>query len=574
MLKYFRWIAQYYRPHRLHLVFLFVLTLISSSVALALPLVLRSLLDNLQQVLAPENGGQFTRLLLMLGAIGLAALVADFYPGARSWLNCKIGLAVRDRIFESILKKDYRFFNRFRPGDLATRLTDDISEYPRIAWFSCSAIFRALEASSRLVFCLAVMFWMCWQLTLLALIPLPLMLWIFYRVEFRLGKRIEESRKATSRTGELLDSTFAGMAIIKAYRAEKGQAGRLKRLLETRLEIDLSITRLVMIVESLYSMIGQVGKVVVLLVGGLFVIRGRIGIGELYAFYVYLDMILAPMHDIPNLFVTSKQAFASIDREQEILDFPDAPEHVGGVSSGPARSVEFVNAGFTYPDSTTGIRGLTASIKAPCTVAVVGEVGSGKSTLLKMLAGLLPCVEGEIRLNGVPLSEVASGALSRETGYVPQDSMLFSESIEDNVDLGRGVQASGVERALMLADLPPEELPGGIATKLGQGGCGLSGGQKQRVAIARALAAAPSLCLFDDCTASLDADLEEKFWKGFNREGAGGLTFVVTHREATVRQSDLVMFLHRGELRDIGTHEDLLSRQKLYRRVLASDRKK
>jgi ATP-binding cassette subfamily B protein len=574
MLRYFRWIAQYYRPHRLHMALLFVLTLVSSSVALALPLVLRSILDNLQQVLAPENGGQFNRLLLMLGAIGLAALVADFYPGARAWLNCKIGLAVRDRVFDSILRKDYRFFNRFRPGDLATRLTDDISEYPRIGWFSCSAIFRALEASSRLVFCLAVMFWMCWQLTLLALIPLPLMLWIFYRVEYRLGRRIEESRRATSRTGELLDSTFAGMAIIKAYRAEKGQSARLRRLLDTRLEIDLSITKLVMVVESLYTMIGQVGKVLVLLVGGIFVIKGRIGIGDLYAFYVYLDMILAPMHDIPNLFVTSKQAFASIDREQEIFDFPEPPQRDGGASAGPARKIEFEKAGFLYPESSNGVRGITATISAPCIVAVVGEVGSGKTTLLKMLAGLLPCVEGEIRLNGVPISGIAPDVLSRETGYVPQDSMLFSESIADNVDLGRGIGDEGIEKALRLADLPPDELPGGVSTKLGQSGCGLSGGQKQRVAIARALASGPSLCLLDDCTASLDADLEERFWKGFNAGEAGGLTFVVTHREATVRQSDLVMFLHRGELKDVGTHAELLTRQKLYRKVLASEMKK
>lgn len=571
MLKYFRWIAQYYRPHRAHLVLLFALTLVSSTVALALPLVLRSLLDNLQKVLAPENSGQFSKLMLMLGAIAAAALVADFYPGARSWLNSKIGLAVRDRVFDSILHKDYRFFNRFRPGDLATRLTDDISEYPRIGWFSCSAIFRALESSSRLVFCLAVMFWMCWQLTLIALVPLPVMLWIFYRVESKLGKRIEESRKATSHTGDLLDSTFAGIAIIKAYRAEKGQAGRLRRLLDTRLEIDLSITRLVMILDSLYSVIGQVGKVIVLLVGGLLVIRGRIGIGDLYAFYVYLDLIMAPMHDIPNLFVTSKQAFASIDREQEILEFPDAPPRSGSLRTGPVKSVEFRGAGFVYPGTSNGISGVTASLVGPCRIAVVGEVGSGKTTLLKMLAGLLPCSEGGIFLNGRPLQEMSRGDLARETGYVPQDSMLFSESVGENIDLGRGMGRPELERALALADLPLPDLPQGLSTKLGQAGCGLSGGQKQRVAIARALAAGPSLCLFDDCTASLDADLEERFWRGFSGVEAAGLTFVVTHREATVRQSDLVMFLHEGRLVDVGTHRELLSRQKTYRQVLASE---
>jgi len=573
MLKYFRWILRYYKPHRLHVAMLFVLTLVSSSVSLALPLILRGLLDNLQGVLAPGAEDRFNTVMLSLAAVGLASFVANFYPGARAWLNSKIGFAVRNRVFSDILRKDFRFFVKFRPGDLATLLTDDISEYPRIAWFSCSAIFRALESSSRLVFCLAVMLWMNWQLALLAVIPLPLMLFLFYRVASRLEKKIGESRRATSRTGELLDSTFAGIAIVKAYRAEKGQAGRLRRLLDTRLELDLSITKLFMVLDSLYSVIGQVGKVIVLLVGGLFVIDGRMGIGDLYAFYVYLDLIMGPMHDIPNLFVTSKQAFASIDREQEILDFPSAPSREGAQDPGSIREVSFEGAGFSYPDGGGGVENVSAKISGPMTVAVVGEVGSGKSTLLKMLAGLLPCARGRICLNGVPLDGVSRDSLSRETGYVPQDLMLFSESIDDNIRLGRDLAADDVTRSLELADLPPSELPGGTATKLGQSGSGLSGGQKQRVAIARALAARPSLCLFDDCTAALDADLEERFWEGLEGGRSGRLIFVVTHREATVRQSDLVLFLHRGRLEDMGTHEQLLARNDLYRLVLAAEMK-
>lgn len=235
MLEYFRWIFRYYRAHRLHTVLLALLTLISGTVALAFPLVFRYLLDNVQEVLAPGNEDRFMKLLLALGAVGFARLVAGFYPGARAWLNSKIGMEVRDDAFGEILKKDYRFFSKFGPGDLSTRLTDDIVEYPRIAWFSCSGIFRAVESASRLVFCLGVMFFMSTELTLLSLVPLPIMLWIFYRTERKLGKRVEESRKATSRTSDLLDSTFAGIAIIKAYRAESGQSGRLRSLLDTRL---------------------------------------------------------------------------------------------------------------------------------------------------------------------------------------------------------------------------------------------------------------------------------------------------------------------------------------------------
>ncbi len=571
MFKYFKWIFRYYRTHKAHTVLLALLTFISGTVALAFPLVFRYLLDNVQEVLAPENSGMFVKLLLALAGVGLARMVAGFYPGARAWLNSKIGMEVRDDAFGEILKKDYRFFSKFGPGDLSTRLTDDIVEYPRIAWFSCSGIFRAVESSTRLLFCLSVMFFMSVELTLLALAPLPIMLWIFYRTERKLGKRVEESRKATSRTSDLLDSTFAGIAIIKAYRAEKGQSGRLRGLLDTRLSIDLSITKLVMAIESLYSILGEVGKVTVLFLGGLFVIQDKITIGDLYAFYVYLDMLLAPMLDIPNLFVTSKQAFASIDRVREVMDFPPAPVKSGLRKLSPVSSVEFRNAGFRYPGCDTGVIGLKGRFEGPLTVAVVGEVGSGKSTLVKMLSGQLPCTEGEILVNDIPLGEIDPSDMALEMGYVPQESSLFSDSVGENVKLGREMDDESVRRALTLADLPASDLPEGLDTKLGQGGTGVSGGQKQRVAIARSLAGDPSICLFDDCTAALDADLEQKFWEGLRAEGGRRLVFVVTHREATVRQSDRVIFLHRGILHAIGTHDELLRCNEVYRLVLATE---
>lgn len=569
---YLRWIMDFWRPHRKHLVVLVVLTVVSSAVALGFPLVFRYLLDNVQDVLGTEGGaGQFRTVLLILAALALARFVAGLYPGARAWLNSKIGLDVRDRVFSSLLRKDHRFWNTFRPGDLTTRLTDDIVDYPRIAWFSCSAVFRALESSSRLLFCLGVMFFMSWELTLIALVPLPLMFIIFMRVEGRLGKKVEQSRRATSHTGDLLDSTFAGIPIIKAYTAEEGQAERLRSLLDERLGIDLSITRLVMLVHGVYSVIGQLGKVTVMLVGGLFVIWERIGIGEFYAFYVYLDMLLAPMMDIPNLFVTSRQAFTSIDREREILRFPDAQRRTGTEGCGPISRIEMRSAGFAYPGSSAGISGLDLELSGPGIYALVGEVGSGKSTVLKMLAGLLPLTEGNMYINGIDMNDLSEEYLTAETGYVPQESVLFSRSIAENVRLGRDIDDGEVAESLRIAGLEDAELPEGQSTALGQGGVGVSGGQKQRIAIARALAGRPSLFLFDDCTAALDAEREESFWCELKEARRDALVLVVSHRLATVRRSDRVVFVHEGSLQGVDTHENLLRQSRLYRLVLSAE---
>lgn len=570
--NYLKWIIGFWKPHKKHLIVLVLFTLVSSAVALSFPLVFRYLLDHVQQVLGEAgSSGEFQKILLILLILAFARFISGLYPGARAWLNSKLGLDIRDTVFTNLMKKDYRFWNAFRPGDLTTRLSDDIVDYPRIAWFSCSAVFRAIESSSRLVFCLGVMFFMSWELSLIALIPLPFMFLIFMRVENKLGKRVEESRKATGHTGDLLDSTFAGIPIIKAYNAEGEQAERLHRLLGERLDIDMSITRLVMLLHGVYSVIAQVGKVTVILVGGLFVIWNRIGIGEFYAFYVYLDMLLAPMMDIPNLFISSRQAFASIDREREILNFPDAPARKGTKGKDSISNLRLESAGFYYPGTEKGVTGLNFELDDHGMFALVGEIGSGKSTILKMLTGQLPCSRGRILCNGIDLLELSDEYMVSETGYVPQETVLFSQSIGDNVRFAREISDEVVADSLRIAGLDKIELDAGLEKVLGQGGIGVSGGQKQRIAIARALAAKPSLFLFDDCTAGLDAEKEEIFWKEFLKARKDAIILVVSHRQATIRKSRKVIFVHEGKLKAFDTHENLLRNNRLYRLVLAAE---
>lgn len=561
--KYLKWIFNYWKPVRKYLVFLVLFTLISSAVALGFPLVFRYLLDNVNTIMGTPESAAFTKLVYLLIGLALARFVAGLYPGARAIINSIIAILVRDDVFSSIMKKDWRFFNKFRPGDLTTRLTDDITDYPRIAWFSCSAFFRALESSSRLLFCMIVMLLMSWKLTLIAMAPLPIMLFIFYKVEHKLGLKVAASRKATSHTNDLLDSTFDGISIVKAYRAEKPLAARLHRLLDERFSIDFSLIKLEMIVHGLYSVIGQVGKVTVMLAGGLMVINDKLGLGEFYAFYVYLDMLLAPMMDIPNLFVASRQAFVSIDREMEVMSFPESKvsaekEEVSNVSTVSAHGVNF-----KY-DENSCLSGINFQISAPAVVAVVGEVASGKTTLLKMLAGLLPPSDGILKING---KDVQKLDISTAIGYVPQDSVLLGESVDENVRFGRlYITDADISEALQIAGIGPDEL--GDNKILGQRGVGASGGQKQRIAIARALAGKPSLLLLDDCTAALDAEKEAAFWKNLRIGSVQPLAIVVTHREATVKQSEMVLFMSKGKLADSGTHNDLLNNNPEYARVI------
>jgi ABC-type multidrug transport system fused ATPase/permease subunit len=577
--QHIAWLWDYWKPHRRFLIFLFFFTLVSSAVAIAYPLVFRRVIDgvyaNIEGKL-PERT-ELSRLLGILGLIALGRMVAGFYPGFRAWMNLKLEKGVRERVFDSILGKDHTFFGKLRTGDLVTRLTEDISEYPRIAWFGCSGVFRFIDSFSKFAFCVGAMFLLDVRLALLAMIPVPLMLYVFYRARQELGSTYRRQQEAVSRTNNTIEAAFAGIRIVKAFNAAEGQQARLSGILRERIGIQLKLQRLVVLVHEMDHIASRLGQVIVLSVGGVAVIEGRLSIGTLYAFYVYLDMLIQPMMDLPNLFVTARQAFVSIDREEEILRHPVRPR-TGTAPSAPLRELAMRGVSFRYAEGHTSVlEGVDFTVPQGRRVAIVGPVASGKTTMLRVLAGALPPREGRYTINGRDFSDYDWADLRGRIGYVPQESLLFSETIEENVAFGRSASEDWVRRCLEIAQMGPElaRMDKGIATQLGQRGTLVSGGQKQRIAIARALAGRPELLLLDDCTSSLDARNEDLFWAGLEEAFSDVTTFVVSHRLATIRRAHTILVLDRGRLVDQGTHAELAGRCAVYQSFLhVQERKK
>jgi ABC-type multidrug transport system fused ATPase/permease subunit len=574
------WIWSYWQPHRGFLVFLFIFTLVSSAVTVAYPMVFKLVLDHLATA-AKETGGKIPeaavrRVLLFLGAIAVGRFVAGFYPSFRAWMNLKIDVDVREAVFRRILHKDFRFFHKFATGDMTTRLMDDISEYPKIAWFSCSGIFRAVDAASRLVFCVAAMLLLNWRLTVLSLLPLPVMMYVIYRVRARLTEAGEAQQKAISTTNEMLEKTFSGIRIVKAFGAEPGQTRALGRILDNRIGVQYRLQRLWATITTFDTVASRIGQLVVLAVGGALAVRGEVTVGTLYAFFIYLDMLVQPMWDLPNLVVTSRQAFVSIDREEELIRFPVEVEHRGEGASLPGlETLAFEGVGFVFEEGRAALEGITFQADRGTVLAVVGPVASGKSTLLKLTAGLLLPSAGRILINGRPLTEWRWDDYRARLGYAPQDSLLFSESIRENVSMGRPVppDAGGsdwVHRVLAVARMEDElsVLPQGTETVLGQKGSKVSGGQRQRISIARSLYGRPELLLLDDCTASLDAENEDRLWAGLRAVLPDATVLLVSHRLATIRRADRILVLDAGRLADQGTHDELATRCLVYRRFL------
>lgn len=605
-----RWIARFWRPHRKLLVFLILLTFISSGVAIAYPLAFRAVLDRL--ALASQQDETVLRrtlrsVLLLLGAIAVGRFLAGMYPAFRAWVNLRIDVDIRKKVFGAILEKDHRFFGNFRTGDLATRLLDDIMEYPKLAWFSCSGVFRPVESGSKLIFCLTAMFLLDFRLAALAVTPLPIMLYVLYRLRNDLRDALSRQQIAISETNDMLEATFSGIRIVKAFTAEASQSRTLASILEARARVQLRVKRLFAAIQIIDLAASRLGQLVVLGVGGFLVSREELSLGTLYAMYVYLDMLVEPMVDLPNLFVTSRQAFVCMDREEEVLRFPVSVRHAeSGAAMGPLRSIELRGVATTFPGANRpALQGIDLTLRRGETVAIVGEVGSGKTTLLRLLSGLVGADEGEVLVNDQPIDQIRWDDYRRSLGYAPQESLLFSESIRENIELGRDLDARDSEHAraadqihtgerahaaddardgelvraasgasrnqwldrlleLVHLDVEVAKMAQGAETVLGQKGTRISGGQRQRVSIARALYARPELILFDDATASLDAKNEDRLWNGLRELAPEAIVVVVSHRIATVARADRIIVLDRGRMVDSGTHDELIARCPAY----------
>jgi ATP-binding cassette subfamily B protein len=579
-MKHIRWIWRFWQPHKPWLFILGFLTLLSSAATIGFPLVLKYVIDSLDENLRDNpalDAEELTiRLAAMIAIVGLVRSAAMIYPGVRAQVNNLLEKDVREYYFAQIVYKGYKFFQKFRTGDLVTRLSDDIFGFPKIAWFCCSGIFRAVESSSKFLFCMAFMIMMNWKLAMLAIIPLPVMLLIFYRIRVALTKASTERQQIFSRTNDELEASFSGIRILKAFCGEEHQVGNLRGILDERIGVELRLQRLWMGVRMLYQGVQFTGQIIVIIAGGYMVLNDQLRIGEFYAFYVYLSILLQPLMDIPNLFVTSRQAFACIDREIEIEETRGGTEDIynGSTAVGSISELELSKASFCYdPGLGNAVEAVDLKLASGRKIAIVGRVGSGKSTLLKMVSGLLPPSEGALLVNGTPLAQYELDDYRRHVGYIPQEATLFSESVRDNVSFGREVEPELILRALEMARVRTEleALPKGLDTVLGQKGLTISGGQKQRLAIARALAGQPDVLLMDDCTASLDAENEREFWELLREHYPETACLIVTHRLATAQVADLIHVMEEGRIVGSGSHIELLENCDAYRNFLSHE---
>ena len=558
-----RRLLPYFRPYRWQVFLGLACVIVSAAFASVTPWLLRSALDGI-------GSGAPARHIWTLAAsmVALALVAGVLRYGMRDLINGlsrRIEYDLRNDLFVHLLKLDAAYFGRTRTGDIMARLTNDLSAVRQAAG---PAIMYLTNTVAGAAFALYFMLRIDVRLTLLALTPmvvLPVMtMWLGRAIHERFEAVQEHFSTMTTRAQENL----AGARIVRAYRQEQAELDRFAALNEQYLTKNMGLVRLYGIMNPAFGLLAGLGAVTVLGVGGALAVSGTISVGAFVAFGLYLGMLTWPLIALGWVVNLFQRGAASMARLAEILDQaptvanPPAPASLPAAAAG--RSVEFRGVGFHYPspgDAATRwvLRDISFRVEAGSTLAVVGATGGGKSALLELLARVYDPQEGQVLVDGVPVQSLTLDQLRREIGFVPQESLLFSETIRENLTYGTDDTAAA-EWAAGVAQLDTtiEDFPGGYDTLLGERGINLSGGQKQRAALARALARRPSIVVLDDALSAVDTHTEADILRGLREALRGRTAIIASHRISAVRDASWIIVLDEGRIVEQGRHTDLI----------------
>lgn len=586
MLKKIKWFWKYYRRYLYVLAVLILLTPIQAVFQVVIPKIYGFTIDYLQSEKIPDDwlaktitdiGTSFDLNPIVTFGIGfiifglIASVLYAFVQTHRAWMNCRLEFLFRQDAFDNTTNKGPDFFNKFRTGDLVTRMTDDVAE--KLSWFACSGIFRLYEALLNVGFILIMMIIIDPVLTLWTAGPLPILIVIFFLTASTLDKRYDHLQSRISRFNDIIESCLSGIRVVMAYVREDSQKEKFKQAAEDRRQAEIDAVKITTIVDSLYMYIWQFGLIIVLVAGGYMVINSNLSYGNMAVFIYYVVWLVFPMFDIGQFLVKSRQSFVSINRLNELEDMPEMVKDTGTTLTDGSFSgnLKFDNISFSFPASDRKIiDDVSFEIKSGQTVALVGKVGSGKSWLTNLLPRLVDPTGGIIELDGIELKKFRLEDLRKNIGYVPQEPVLFSDTVKNNIVFGREeISEAVIEWAVELAQLKDdiENFPDGLETKIGTRGMSISGGQKQRLALARALVGKPNLLILDDCTSALDSSTETILWDRLHEVLPDMTAILITHRPDTLERADNIFVLENGKIIESGKHHVLMAKKNLYAKI-------
>lgn len=512
------------------------------------------------------------------GLLGYAALIVvlSLVAGFFTFLTRQTIIVV-SRHIEFDLRNDFlshiqglsfSYFQNTPTGDLMALATNDISAVRNAVG---PGIMYPMDTLMTFTMVLAMMLWSDWRLTLLSLIPLPLVSYAVYKLGKLINQKFEGRQQQFSALTTRVQENLSGIRVVKSYVREKYEIEQFRGLSENYLQRNLVLAKIQSIMWPLMFMLVGVSLVITVYYGGLEVIRGSISVGTLTAFFGYLIMMIWPMIAFGWVTNILQQGAASMGRLVKIFDrVPDIrdDERTDRSVTEIRGSIEFRHVSFSHASSgQAALKDIDLKIDAGMAVAVVGYTGSGKSTLVNLIPRLYDITGGELLIDGVNITSIPLNVLRSNIGYVQQETFLFSDMILNNISYGiDNGSEEHVTRAAEIAQIAKDisEFPDGFRTMLGERGITLSGGQKQRTSIARAIIRDPKILILDDALSAVDTYTEEEILKRLRTLMRNRTSIIISHRISTVKEADLIVVLNNGVIAERGTHDELVARGGIY----------
>jgi len=569
-----RRLMRYLKPYRLEVVIGVLLILASAFLTLSIPYLVKEAIDT------GIAKGDSHRLKILMGWV-FAVLMSDFLVRYAQtylvqWMGQRAVFDLRQQIFTHLQKLSLSFYDKNPVGRLLTRVTSDVGVIGELFTSGVVAIFGDLFTLFGIV---VYMLYLDWKLSLITFTVLPFLIYVtmIFRKKARESYRLV--RLTIAKINAYLSEHIGGIIVVKLFGQKERSFARFEALSGQLRDAHLKSVLYHAVFFPVVEVIGAVSLALIIWYGGAGVLAGALTFGTIAAFVQYVDRFYQPIRDLAEKYNILQSAMASSERIFGLLDTKPAFDNVPGAQKTEkvTGEIRFENVWFAYRPDEWVLKDINLTIRPGEKVAIVGATGAGKTSLVGLLTRFYDYQKGKIFLDGVELKEMDMQSLRRNVGLVLQDVFLFSGDIASNIRLGSDkISDEQVEQAARRVNLDSfiHRLPGGYRAAVEERGSTLSVGQKQLLSFARALAFDPKILILDEATSSVDTETELLIRDALDKLLAGRTSLVIAHRLSTVEKSDRIIVLHKGEIREMGTHSELLAKRGIYYRLYLLQYKK